>query len=189
MLQSDGTSKKGHSYATSDATNNEGQFFVLGMREVGAGDAQTQLDLLKEIMGDISSFKKEDIYGKFFLSVKNLMSDHCNAEKKFNKLFIDYRSQIIPKMKSDWETLSSDEQNKLLNVHEYFCGLHYLVALADTSEVSLKLWESLIFDDPKKVGSLNHGSYSDGESGPLRLIWPVCKLVQEQGQSILGQLV
>ena len=75
------------------------------MREVGAGDAQTQLDLLKEIMGDISSFKKEDIYGKFFLSVKNLMSDRCNTQKKFNKLFIDYRSQIIPKMKSDWETL------------------------------------------------------------------------------------
>ena len=84
---------------------------------------------------------------------------------------------------------NSDEQKKLQNVHKYFCGLHYLVALADTSEVSLKLWESLIFDDPKKVGSLNHGYYSDGESGLLRLIRPVCKLVQEQGQSILGQLV
>ena len=189
VLQSDGTSKKGHSYTTFDATNNEGQFFVLGMREVGAGDAQTQLDLLKEIMGDISSFKKEDIYGKFFLSVKNLMSDHCNTEKKFNKLFIDCRSQIIPKMKSDWETLSSDEQNKLLNVHEYFCGLHYLVALADTSEVSLKLWESLIFDDPKKVGSLNYGSYSNGESGPLRLIRTVCKLVQERRCEKSGKMV
>ena len=59
VLQSDGTSKKGHSYATSHATNNEGQFFVLSMQEVG--DVQTQLDLLKEIMGDISSFNKEDI--------------------------------------------------------------------------------------------------------------------------------
>ena len=64
VLQSDGTSK-GHSYTTFDVTN-EGQFFVLGMREVGAGDAQTQLELLKEIMGDISSFNKEDIYHKFF---------------------------------------------------------------------------------------------------------------------------
>ena len=73
VLQSDGTSKKGHSYTTFDATNNEGQFFVLGMQEVGAGDAQTQLDLLKEIMGDISSFNKEDICDKFFSSVKNLM--------------------------------------------------------------------------------------------------------------------
>ena len=73
-------------------------------------------------------------------------------------------------MRSDWETLSSDEQKKLQNVNEYFCGLHYLVPLADTSEASLKLWGSLIFDDPKNVGSLNHGSYSNDESGPLRLI-------------------
>ena len=69
VLQSDGTSKKGHSYITFDATNNEGQFFVLGMREVGAGDAQTQLDLLKEIMGDICSFKKEDM-ASFFICPK-----------------------------------------------------------------------------------------------------------------------
>ena len=41
VLQSDGTSKKGLSYKTFDATNNEQQFFVLDMREVGAGDAQT----------------------------------------------------------------------------------------------------------------------------------------------------
>ena len=39
-------------------------------------------------------------------------------------------------MRSDWETLLSDEPKKLLKVHEYFRGLHYLVALADTSEVS-----------------------------------------------------
>ena len=43
----------------SDATNNKGQFVVLGMQEVRAGDAQTQLDLLKKIMGGISSFNKE----------------------------------------------------------------------------------------------------------------------------------
>ena len=71
VLQSDGTCKKGYSYTTFDVTNNEGQFFVLGMREVGAGDAQTQLELLKEIMGDNSSFNKEDIYDKLFSSVKN----------------------------------------------------------------------------------------------------------------------
>ena len=61
ILCSDGTSKKGHSFTTFDATNNKGQFFVLGMQEVRAGDAQTQLDLLKKIIGGISSFNKEHI--------------------------------------------------------------------------------------------------------------------------------
>ena len=92
-------------------------------------------------------------------------------------------------MRCDWETLLSDEQKKLLNVHGYFCGLHYLVAFADTSEVPLKLWESLIFDEPKKVGSLNHGSDSNGESGPLRLIRTICKLVQESGCEKSGKMV
>ena len=39
-------------------------------------------------------------------------------------------------MRFAWETLLSDEPKNLLKVHEYFRGLHYLVALADTSEVS-----------------------------------------------------
>ena len=106
MLQSDGTSKKGSSYTTFDVTNNERQFLVLGMQEVVAGDGQTQLDLLKEIMGHISSFKIEDIDDKSFSSVINLMSDHCNTQKKFNQLFIKDTSKIIPKIRCDWETLS-----------------------------------------------------------------------------------
>ena len=117
------------------------------------------------------------------------MSDCCNTQKKFNKLFIEYRVKIIPKTRSDWKTLSLDEQTKLLNVNEHFCGLRYLVALADTSEVSLKLWESLIFDDPKNVGSLNNGSYINGGSGQLRLIRTVCKLVEERSCEKPGKMV
>ena len=45
------------------------------------------------------------------------------------------------------------------------------------------------FSDPDKVGSLNHGSYSNGESGPLKLIRSVCKLVQECGWEKSGRMV
>ena len=58
VLQSDGMSKKGHSFSTFDAAKSNGQFYVLDMREVGAGDVQSQLDLLKEIIGDLSNFGK-----------------------------------------------------------------------------------------------------------------------------------
>ena len=70
-----------------------------------------------------------------------------------------------------------------------FCGLHFIVALADTEEACLKLWEGVVFSDTKKFGSLNHGSYSNGESGALRLIWSVCKLVQEHGCEKSGRMV
>ena len=101
VLQSDGTSKKGHSFTTFDASKSNGQFYVLGLREVDSGDAQAQLDLLKEEVGDVNEFEKKDFSEKFFSSVKNLMSDRCSTQKKFNKLFIDYRSTVLPKIKSN----------------------------------------------------------------------------------------
>ena len=69
VLQSDGTSKKGHSFTTFDASKSNGQFYVLGLREVGSGDAQAQLDLLKEVVGDVNEFAK-----KIFLKIFSLQS-------------------------------------------------------------------------------------------------------------------
>ena len=109
------------------------------------------------------------------------MLDWCNTQKKFNKLLIDYWSNILHKVKNDWDTLSEDEKTKFLNVHEYLYGLHFLVALADTSQSCLKLWEGMVVSDPKQAGPLSHGSYSNGESGHLQLITTVYKLVQERG--------
>ena len=189
-LQSDGTSKKSHSYMTFDASKKNDEVFVVGLQEVGSGDAQPQLDLLEEVVGDISdASSKSNLSDTFFASVKNSMSDHCYTQKKFNMLLIDYRNTILPKVKSDWELLSESEKSKHLNVNKYFCGLHFIVALADTAEPCLKLWEGVVFSNPKKVGSFNHGSYSNGESGPLRLIRSVCKLVQERGFEKLGRMV
>ena len=189
-LQSDGTSKKGHSYMTYDVSKKSGEVFVMGLQEVGSGDAQAQLELLKEVVGDISdTLGKSNFSDNFFASIKNLMSDRCNTQKKINKLIINYRNTILPNIKSNWELLSETEKSKHLNVNEYFCGLHIIVALADTAEACLKLWEGVVFSDPKKVGSLNHGSYSNGESGPLRLIRSVCKLVQERGCEKSGRMV
>ena len=47
----------------------------------------------------------------------------------------------------------------------------------------------LFFSDPKKVCYLNHGSYFNSKSGPLRLIQSVRKLRQEHGCEISGTMV
>ena len=117
VLQSDRTSKKGYSFTTFYASKSNGHFHV----------------------GDVNEFAKKDFSEIFFSSVKNLMSDRFNTQKKFNKLFIDYRSTVLPKIKSNWNGLSEGEKAKHLNIYQYFCGLHFLVALADTSEAFLKV--------------------------------------------------
>ena len=66
--------------------------------------------------------------------------------------------------------------------------MHFLVGLVDQAEASLKLWESLLFGEAK-IGSLNHGGYSKGESGTLRLIRTICKSVSERGCEKSGRIV
>ena len=80
------------------------------------------------------------------------------------------------------------EQKNFNSLNDFFCGLHCLVGLADQAEASIKLWEGLLIGDAK-VGSLNHGSYSKGESGTLCLIHTVCKSVSERGCEKSGRMV
>ena len=110
-LHSDGTSKHGHSYTTFDIQKSDGKVFVAGLREVSGGDAETQLDLLKEVLTDIGSMHDDNSFvNKSFLSIKNLMSDRCATQKKFNNIFIDYRKSVLPQIIENWEFCSTEEK-------------------------------------------------------------------------------
>ena len=65
--------------------------------------------------------------------------------------------------------MNEDIQSNFIKVKYFFCGLHFLVGLADQTEASLKAWDRLLYDD-RPVGSLANGGYSKGGSGTLRLI-------------------
>ena len=60
--------------------------------------------------------------------------------------------------------------------NEFFCGLHFLVGLADQVQPCLELWENILLKG-QDIGSLLHGGYSNGESGTLHLIRMICKAV------------
>ena len=76
----------------------------------------------------------------------------------------------------------------MTNVNEFFCGLHFLVGLADQAEATLKVWEGLLYGK-EKVGSIANGGYFNGESGTTRLIRTVCKSIQERGCEKSGRMV
>ena len=59
--------------------------------------------------------------------------------------------------------MNEDIQSNFIKINDLFCGLHFLVSLADQTEASLKAWNGLLCDD-KPVGSLANGGYSKGES-------------------------
>ena len=147
-IRSDGMTKHGRSYTTFDVINEPGKLLVCGLREVGAVDAQSQLDLFCEILDDVCSCleNKDGIINKTFINIKTLMSDRCNTQKK--KFFVEFRKNIL-KHTINFDGLSQMEQEKMVEVSQFFFGLHYLVGLADQAEACLKIWESIIHKDQK----------------------------------------
>ena len=74
-------------------------------------------------------------------------------------------------------------------MNDFYCSLHFLVALGDQAEASWKVWESFLTEYVTKVGSLAHGGYSVGDSGTLQLVKSVCKSVKERGCEKSGRMV
>ena len=83
--------------------------------------------------------------------------------------------------------MNKDIQSNFIKVNEFFCGLYFLVGLADQTEVSLKAWDRLLYYD-WPVGSLANGGYSKGGPGTLGLIRTTCKAVQTHGCEKSGHI-
>ena len=78
--------------------------------------------------------------------LKNTMSDRHAAEKLFSTILAEYRASILPDIVSGWHQMSEGKHEQLTRMNNFFCGLHFLVGLADAVEETLKLWESTIDD-------------------------------------------
>ena len=91
------------------------------------------------------------------------------------------RADILPEVVTNWNALNIEEQNTMNKVNFFFCGLHYLVALAEQAEASLKAYEMIIFKEQ------NH--FQGKESGVQRLCRTFVKCLQERGCEKSGKTV
>ena len=74
-------------------------------------------------------------------------------------------------------TMSDEEHDQITRMNNFFCGLHFLVGLADSAEATLKLWESTLDEEssPEK-------QCSDTQ----RLIRTACKAFHSRGSEQAG---
>ena len=100
----------------------------------------------------------------------------------------EYRCKILPDVIERWENLAEAEQERIKKINFYFCGLHYVVGLADQAEGALKVFDRLLYNETP-MGSLAHGYSKNSESGTLRLIKTLCKAVQQRGCEKSGRMV
>lgn len=179
-LQTDGTTKFGEHFATYDVKNPEDGFtYHLGLRHVFSGSAQDTLVTLKEILDDIDnvqltigrSTKSAEIVSR----IKNTMSDRHSAEKLFNEILSDFRAEILPTVTDNWESITEVEREQLTRMNNFFCGLHFVVGLADAAEEVLKLWE--VQSSSRVVGS---------SSGTQNLVRTTCKALHHRGSQKCG---
>ena len=177
-LQTDGTTKFGQHYSTFDIAT-EGGTYTLGLRHVFSGSAQDTLDTLKEILEDFDIVQDKlggmKVSNTIVLRLKNTMSDRHAAEKLFNELLADYRAEVLPHDAIGWSEASNTEKEILTRMNNFFCGLHFIVGLAECAEATLKLWE----ETHELAATAN-------SSGTQRLVRTVCKSFHTRGSQQAG---
>lgn len=153
---------------------------VAGLGDVAAGYSETYSKMISKDLAGCLEGNKEKNASSIIVSIKNVMSDRHVVQKAFNKLLSDCRTTVMPSV--------IDEKVQMSTLNEFFCGLHFVVGLADQAKAAFKVWDKILYGD-QPVGSLSHGGYSKSERGTLRLVRTVCKAVQERGCEKSGRPV
>ena len=179
-LQTDGTTKYGEHYATYDVKTSEDQTaYTLGLRHIFSGSAVNTLDTFKEILDDIDCVQqaigKDAVSAKIVTKIKNTMSDRHSAEKLFNELLFEYREELLPTVAENWDQMTDIEKEQLTRMNNFFCGLHYIVGLAECAEATLKVWEAQSTEE----GTPN-------SSSTQRLVRTACKAFHHRGSQQCG---
>lgn len=133
-LHSDGTSKFGAHFGSYQIST-EKSAYSLGLCDMLTGSADVILHTFKQIINDLSLISGNSIGESVIGKIKNTMSDRHVVQKKFNSLLEDYRSDILPSVVKDWESLSVVEKDHLSSLNNFFS--HVLVGMADTTSCIL----------------------------------------------------
>ena len=184
-LMTDETSKFGKKYCAFITSDEEQNSYLLGLREMSDKSARSTLNTFKEILGDISdacsAYERDDrmksVGYKVLSTIRDTMSDRASTEKAFNDLLQDYRIRTLPLVYENWHEMSPEEQSSVSRINNFFCALHLLVGMADTSSSCIFKFEQLCEKSPENV---RH------ESGTVELIRMCAKALSRGGDEKSG---
>ncbi|XP_052812589.1 uncharacterized protein LOC128240121 [Mya arenaria] len=185
-LHTDEASKYGHRYGSFATRDVDGNYMVLGMRDMTTKSSHDTLETFKEILCDIDCLSSDQHpSGKTILcNIKNTMSDRAATEVKFNDLLQNYKNEVLPEIVENYQDLNGESQQALGRINNFFCGLHSLVHMAEVSQKVLYDVEDNHFD-----GNIPHSNTcfnKVGQSGTLRLIQTSCKAFARRGDQRNG---
>jgi hypothetical protein len=170
-LLTDETSKFGKKFMGYETADSDGNFWVLGLREIETKSAGNTLNVLKEILYDLDSASKSDnneISRDIVSHITATMSDRAATEIKFNEMLCTYRKEILPLAYENYETFTQGEKDSIESLNNYFCGLHALVNYAETTQKCLLEVENNLFDNESPI--YDKSFKNSTEPGTCRLV-------------------
>ena len=184
-LHGDGTSKYSRHYQNFQITTKSGRTPSFSLTEVADADAETVLitftGSVKDICDAIDGDKEKD-FSLLVASIKNTMSDLGPVNPLFNSKLEIIRSELLPKVMSNWDELEDIQKGEIIRMGSFLCKLHLLCKFSTQTGKSLKEFEYIILDkDYEKQFAFN-----TKESSPTQLIRIACKAFHPRGSDECG---
>ena len=172
-LYTDETSKFGSKFGAYAASDMDGNYYVLGLRDLPTKSAKDTLHTFKEILQDIDSrinLSESEVSKQILVNIRNTMSDKAATETKFNTLLEIFRKETLPKIIEGHNIMSREDTLPLDKMCNFFCGLHSLVHMAETTKSAFNEIEKGHYDS-----QFNNLSSKNGEGRAFTLIRLACK--------------
>ena len=188
-LHTDGTTKHGYKYGAYQISTKD-RVYSIGMVDMERGTAEHTLEMFKAVLGDVGKVGGmagvEAAGEKILTNLKNTMSDRSIVEKVFNTMLEQYRGEVLPLVHKDWEQLNEEQKSSFSTMNHFFCGLHYIVGLADQADTILRKWEDSHFTEKVGAGRFSTTRESATHSQVNRLIYSATKAFEEHGDEAAG---
>ena len=174
-------------------TDENGQEWLVGLRDLPTKSAEDTLNVWKEILSDISERCKgmeEDglsVGDKLLLTIHHTMSDRAATCVKFDRLLEVYINEVLPLIQqTPTDQLGEAQQEIVRRLNNFFCSLHSLVHYADLVDKTALQHEVQHFDGIDNVPILNPSWRQAGESAAARTVRVVCKALSRGGDEKSG---
>ncbi|WAQ95042.1 SPIN3-like protein [Mya arenaria] len=160
------------------ATDESGNYWVLGVREIS----------LHQILGDIDALSEsadKPVSREILKNISSTMSDRASTQMKFNQLLEEFRTDVLKEdLGEEWDNMSEEEQLSISKLCNFFCSLHTLVHMAETASKALIEYE---VDTGREAPILDPTFKNSAEPGTVRLVRTACKAFSKGGDEKNGQ--
>ena len=175
ILHTDGTRYRFKEIGSYQVNTSSGAY-TLGIEEMFSGEASSYVATFRELLHELSTFvvpekEHDEDVARMLVNFKGLMTDRCAVNGCFFDEFKKWRTEIIPFVVKNYDSMPQNEKETITRMHHVFCGLHVLHNMGLYAEKAIKEWEKVVLEDASI-----HSGFQKGNSRSYDLLFELSKL-------------